>query len=144
MDIAAFQGTQLSDKITYVLIGLIAATVVRLMDIHNEMVIIFVSLFLFMLFMFIKSSAVTLPYVAMSKLLIKISDFAIFVFGFFTATIMGNLVTGFLTSDGSITLRTSNKVIIFLILAIALAMILPKYLALADLDRRIEELKKNA
>jgi hypothetical protein len=144
MDIAAFQGTQLSDKITYVLIGLIAATVVRLMDIHNEMLIIFVSLFLFMLFMFIKSSAVTLPYVAMSKLLIKISDFAIFVFGFFTATIMGNLVTGFLTSDGSITLRTSNKVIIFLILAITLAMILPKYLALADLDRRIEELKKNA
>lgn len=144
MDIAAFQGTQLSDKITYVLIGLIAATVVRLMDIHNEMLIIFNSLFLFALFMFIKSSASTLPYLSISSLLIKISDFAIFVFGFFTATIMGNLVTGFLTSDGSITLRTSNKVVIFLIIAIALALVLPKHLAIADLDRRIEALKKNA
>jgi hypothetical protein len=35
MEIAAFQSTQLSDKITYVLIGLIAATVVRFMDPHN-------------------------------------------------------------------------------------------------------------
>jgi hypothetical protein len=144
MEIAAFQSTQLSEKITYVLIGLIAATVVKLMDIHNEMMIIFNSLFLFILFMYIKSAATGLPYPSISKLLIKISDFAIFVFGFFTATIMGNLVTGFLTSDGSITLRTSNKVVIFLILAITFAMILPKYLAFADLDRRIEELKKKA
>jgi hypothetical protein len=144
MEIAAVQSIQLSDKITYGLIVLIAATVVRFMDIHNEMLIIFFSLFAFILFMFIKSSAVTLPYVSIASLLVKISDFAIFVFGFFTATIMGNLVTGFLTSDGSITLRTANKVVIFLILAIALALILPKHLAMADLDRRIEALKKNA
>ena len=144
MDIAASQSIQLSDKIAYGVIVLIAATVVRLMDIHNEMIIIFNSVFLFTLFMFIKSSAASLPYPSISMLLIKISDFAIFVFGFFTATILGNLVTGFLTSDGSITLRTSNKVVIFLILAITLALILPKHLAVADLDRRIEALKKNA
>jgi hypothetical protein len=108
------------------------------------MIIIFNSLFLFALFMFIKSSAVTLPYPSIARLLIKISDFAIFVFGFFTATIMGNLVTGFITADGSITLRTANKVVIFLILAITLALLLPRHLAIADLDRRIEELKKNA
>jgi hypothetical protein len=144
MDIAASQSVQLSDKIAYGVIILIAATVVKLMDIHNEMIIIFNSLFLFIFFMFVKSAATTLPYASISKLLVKISDFAIFVFGFFTATILGNLVTGFLTSDGSITLRTSNKVVIFLILAITLALILPRHLAIADLDRRIEELKKNA
>jgi hypothetical protein len=144
MDIASSQSVQLSDKLAYAVIVLIGATVLRYMDIHNEMLIIFFSVFALIFFIFVKSSSATLPYLAISSLLIKISDFAIFVFAFFTATILGNLVTGFLTSDGSITMRTSNKVVIFLILAIALALILPKHLALADLDRRIEALKKNA
>jgi hypothetical protein len=144
MEVAAFQGTQLSDKISYVLIMLIAAAVIRIMTIHNEIMIIFNSVFFFVLFMFIKSSSESLPYLSLARLFVKISDFAIFMFGLFIATIMGNLVTGFLTADGSITFRTANKVVIFLILAITLALILPKHLAIADLDRRIEGLKKNA
>jgi len=140
MEIAGQESVQLWERSKIVLIGLLAATVVRFMDIHNEIVFIFNALFFLGLFMYIKASVASLPYPGITTLILKISDFMIIVTGFFTATIITNMTTTFLATDGSITLRTSTKLIIFLILLISIYNVLPKYLAIVDLDQRLHAL----
>jgi len=138
--VASKESAQLWDRSKIVLIGLLASTVVKYMNIHNEVIFIFTSLLFLGLFLYVKAAAATLPYPGLAVLLTKIADFTIMVAGFFTATIVTNMTTTFLSTDGAITLRTSNKLIIFLLLAIALYIILPKYLLINDMDKRIDEL----
>jgi hypothetical protein len=138
MEVAGQETVQVWERGKIVLIGLLAATAVRFMDIHNEVIFIFNALFFLGLFMYVKASVVSLPYPGISLLLLKISDFMIVVTGFLTATIITNMTTSFLSTDGTITLRTSNKLIIFLILLIAIYNTLPKYVTIPDLDKRLQ------
>jgi hypothetical protein len=142
MEVAVVETSQLWGKMEVVIIGLLAAAIVRTVNIHNETLFVFASLLLLGLFLFIKSAASRLPYPGLAPLIVKISEFAIMVFGFFTATLVGSMTTSFLTTDGSITLRSSNKLFVFFIVAIAGYIIIPKHVVIRDFENRITKLEE--
>lgn len=141
MEAAAVETSQLWGKMEVVIIGLLAAAVVRTVNIHNETLFVFTSLILLGVFLFIKSAAARLPYPGLSPLIVKISELLIMIFGFFTATLVGNMTTGFLTTDGSITLRSSNKLFVFFIAALTGYIIIPKHVVITNFVQRLEKLE---
>lgn len=141
MEAAAVETSQLWGKMEVVIIGLLAAAVVRTVNIHNETLFVFTSLILLGVFLFIKSAASRLPYPGLSPLIVKISELLIMIFGFFTATLVGNMTTGFLTTDGSITLRSSNKLFVFFIAALTGYIIIPKHVVITNFVQRLEKLE---
>lgn len=142
MEVAVVETSQLWGRMEVVIVGLLAAAVVRTVNIHNETLYVFGSLMLLGLFLFIKSAAGRLPYPGLVPLIVKISELAIMVFGFFTATLVGNMTTGFLTTDGSITLRSSNKLFVFFIAAITGYIIIPKHVVIPNFVQRLSKLEE--
>jgi len=141
MEVAAVETSQLWGRMEVVIVGLLASAVVRYMDIHNEVVFVFTSLLLLGLFLFIKSAAARLPYPGLAPLIVKVSELAIMIFGFFTATLVGSMTTSFLTTDGTITLRSFNKLFVFFIISITAYNIIPKHTAMKDLYKRMDTLE---
>lgn len=142
MEVAAIETSQLWGKMEVVIIGLLAAAVIRTVNIHNETLFLFASLLLLGLFLFVKGAAGRLPYPGLAPLIVKISELMIMIFGFFTATLVGNMTTGFLTTDGSITLRSSNKLFVFFIAALTGYIIIPKHVVIPNFAQRLTKLEE--
>lgn len=104
-----------------------ATTAAGFLTIHNEVIFISGSLLMLFLFYYLRSAAKNLPFKAVGGFLYQLADMAVALFQIFVATAIGSSASNFLTTDGSLNIRSVNKIFILIMAVFDAMLILPKY-----------------
>lgn len=126
-NVLATQTREMWSRWKMIFYSIFTAAAIRYINIHNQVTIIFSSMILLLIFYFIRHIAARLPYHAVGGLLYETADMLVALFQIFTATSVGNGISGFITTDGSLNIRSANKIFILMELVFIGILVLPKY-----------------